>query len=265
MTYQRKKISVIGLGWLGKALAKQFIIDGDTVSGTVSSQEKCDKMIDEGLNCFVYQLGETLNQNLVDCDVLIYTIPPRGEDYLQLLENFVRQLSDKQQVIFVSSTSVYPDLNRVVNEDDAVDQPSPHTGISILKAEEIFPKQGISATILRFSGLFGPGRNPGKFLAGKENIKGANTPVNLIHLDDCIGLIKAIVKNEIVGAAINGCADNHPTKKEFYTLAAKKAGLKPPQFSDEESDYKIVDNTKSKELLNYRYKHSDVLLALDSI
>ncbi|MEQ8925627.1 MAG: NAD(P)-binding domain-containing protein [Fulvivirga sp.] len=265
MTYKAKKISIIGLGWLGKALAKLLLKDGHAVRGTVSSQQKCEHMVAEGIESSVFRLGEKVHSDLLDCDVLIYTIPPKGENYLSLLDDFIAQVPHAPQLIFISSTSVYPNLNRVVTEEDAADIPSPHTGISLLKAEGLFVKHQLTPNIIRFAGLFGGDRIPGRFLAGKQNVSGAESPVNLIHQEDCIGLIRAIINKNSKGLIINGCADSHPTKKEFYSVAAQKAGLKAPTFSNETTDYKIISNTHSKETLGYAYKHSDVIAALDLI
>ena len=88
----------------------------------------------------------------------------------------------------------------------------------------------------------------------------AEAPVNLIHRDDCIGLIQAVITKNVWGEIINGSADLQPTRKEIYTKAAKNIGLTPPSFKKEATiAYKIISNSKSKKLLGYTYKHPDPL------
>ncbi|WP_105002615.1 hypothetical protein [Tenacibaculum sp. SG-28] len=83
-------------------------------------------------------------------------------------------------------------------------------------------------------------------------------PVNLIHRDDCIGLIQAILHKNIWGEIINGCADKHPLREKFYRLASKNLGLTPPEFKNTATTaYKKVCNEKSKQYLEYSYKFPD--------
>jgi len=155
------------------------------------------------------------------------------------------------KILLISTTSVYPNVNRVVTEQDA-DVHNP-----ITQAERIVQDSGIPATILRFGGLFGPGRHPGRFLAGKDAISGGNLPVNLIHMDDCIEIIKNIVDHNVWGHVFNACSDDHPARKEFYTKAAIALGLRPPIFSDDDhGGYKIVSSERLKTVLNYKFSHS---------
>jgi NAD dependent epimerase/dehydratase family enzyme len=79
-------------------------------------------------------------------------------------------------------------------------------------------------------------------LAGKENLSGGNAPINLIHLDDCIGIIKAIIEKEHWDSILNAVYPFHPTKKEYYTKTALKRGLIPPQYQIKSTkSYKLVD------------------------
>ena len=95
---------------------------------------------------------------------------------------------------FISSTSVYGDVCGMVDEDTL---PSPETlsGEILVLAEKLFTSSNsFQTTVIRFGGLVGPGRDPGRFFAGKENISNGLAPVNLIHLDDCIGIGKEIIR-----------------------------------------------------------------------
>jgi len=193
----------------------------------------------------------------IHSDVLVISLPHRqrvgkAEAYVDQIREVTKAAhrGNVGGIILISTTSVYPNLNRVVTEEDA------DAGHPIVQAERIVREAGIPATILRFAGLFGPGRNPGRFLAGKRVIGGGQVPVNLIHLDDCIGIIKCVIENNIWDEVLNACADDHPTREVFYTKAAVALGLQPPVFlQDRGADYKIVSNERLKTLLNYRFIH----------
>ena len=53
-----------------------------------------------------------------------------------------------------------------------------------------------NTTVIRFGGLIGYDRMPGKFLTGKKDLPNGDAPVNLIHRDDCVQIIYQIIKNE---------------------------------------------------------------------
>lgn len=162
-----------------------------------------------------------------------------------------------QQVLFVSSSSVYQNLNREVSEDEGAENPdSP-----LFQIEQLFRQSAhFETTVVRFSGLVGPGRHPGCFFRGGKTIKQADAPINLIHFDDCIGIIKAIIEQNDWGEVFNGCSDSHPPKREFYRYASELAGTDFPALAEPASPaYKIVSNSKIKQRLGYQFQHPDLM------
>ncbi|MBT1702227.1 SDR family oxidoreductase [Chryseosolibacter indicus] len=252
-------ISILGCGWLGHPLAIELIASGYQVKGSTTQQEKLSLLERGGIEPYHLKFTSSVEGELGDffkSEVLIVTIPPKRKSgqtdiYLQQIKSIAEAVVGYQvkKLLFISSTSVYPDVNRVVNEEDA--DPLHY----LVQAEDIVKKLSPTrTTILRFGGLIGPGRHPGKFLSGKKDIKGANTPVNIIHLDDCVGVIKTLLKQDIWGEIFNACSDKHPAKKEFYTAASAELDSEPPHFSEEENiPYKIVSNAKIKARTGYRF------------
>lgn len=260
------KIGIIGCGWLGLPLGKELSNAGYQLFGTTTSEDKFKHLRDAGIVPYLFRLGEGLPDNFQDMDLVICTIPPRIKEYISSLEKVSQQLAiSKPWLIYISSTSVYPDNNSTVTEHDAEIIKSSHSGISMLEAEQVFDKSIFSTTIIRFGGLYSSDRHPGRFLAGKENLAGAANPVNLIHQDDCIGIIKRIIELEVKGEIFNACSPNHPGKEEYYTLAASKLGLKKPSFGTMKADFKKVNSSKLIERLNYTFKYPNPLTALDLI
>jgi nucleoside-diphosphate-sugar epimerase len=259
-------IGVIGCGWLGLPLGKELVKDGFNVIGSTTRKERFRALSEAGIEPYLYELGDPLPDAFLALDLIIFTIPPRIKEYITLLKSVQQELAAvKPWVIYISSTSVYPDKNQEVVEEDAEIIKSSHSGIALLEAEQTFDASIFNTTVLRFGGLYSEDRHPGRFLAGKEGLTGATNPVNLIHRDDCIGVIKNIIILEIKNEEFNACSPFHPERKEYYTLAASKLGLKKPLFNDQEAGFKKVNSSKLIKELNYTFKYPNPLKALDLI
>ena len=130
--------------------------------------------------------------------------------------------------------------------------------------EGLFTQNGnFDSTILRFAGLVGYDRHPGRFFRGGKKIANPDSGVNLIHRDDCINIIERIVVGDIWGETFNACADTHPGKREFYTRAARQLRAPAPVFDETGvNSFKLIDNRKLKQVLGYEFIHPD-LMALE--
>lgn len=257
-------VSILGCGWYGMALARSLIKDGIRVKGSTTSVEKMDLLAADGIEPYQINFGvheEVYSPAFFDCDVLFIAIPPKarsgeGSVFIYKIMSAIDciKLNNVQNVVFISSTGVYADLNTEVDE---LSDPQPNTeaGKVLFAAEELFRAEtSFKTTIIRFAGLIGPGRNPGRFFAGKKGVPNGDAPVNLIHLDDCIGLSKAILQKQAFGYLFNACSPEHPKKSDFYTKAAVEAGLEAPQFVDEWNEWKIVRSVNIAAVLGYQFK-----------
>src|SRR5690606_28042744 len=115
---------------------------------------------------------EVYSTDFFDCAVLFIAIPPKrkmGEAslYSKKIESVLQAAKGRsKQVILISSTGVFENSNKQFTELD-IPQPNTESGKVLLAAENIAKEQrGITTTILRFGGLYGPDRNPGRFFAG---------------------------------------------------------------------------------------------------
>ena len=272
---EKRIVSILGCGWLGLPLGKQLFDKGFLVKSSVTNTEKFSQLIDAGIIPYQLVLNET--EAVIDdpdffiTDVLIISIPPRRiKGIEQIFPAQIRNLipfiqkSGIQKVIFISSTSVYPENFQTASEDF---EPSPdkESGKACLLAEQLLKNQlNFKTTILRFGGLIGADRNPARFLL-KSTLPVANIPVNLIHQDDCIAIISSILDQELWGETLNACCPEHPLKKDFYGKAALISRLPQPIISDETESFKIVDSSKLQRLLKYKFKYSSPMDYLDSL
>ena len=257
-------VSILGCGWYGLALAKALVADGIAVNGSTTSPEKLDVLNAAGIEPYLIDLSaepSTYKPDFFDCDTLVIAIPPKarsgaGAAYVPKLQRVIGAIIQHsiQKVILISSTGVYADLNKEVNENDdtATDTPS---GLILAEAEQLFKHQtAFKTTIIRFGGLIGPGREPGRFFAGKTDIPNGLAPVNMIHQNDCIGITRAVLDKDTFGYTFNACTPHHPAKFAFYTQAAAKAGLEKPEFISELKEWKIINSVNVPQILGYGYQ-----------
>ena len=209
--------------------------------------------------------GEEIT-DFLHSDILVINIPPERRD--DIVEYHIEQFSSLidalgqspvRSVLFVSSTSVYPSLNREVTEEDAVD-PEALSGQALLLVEEMLMQEsGFQTTVLRFGGLIGYDRNPEKYLASMKEIVNPDQPMNFIHRDDCVEIITEIIRLQQWGEVFNACSPLHPLRRDYYTKAAAKSGIELPPLvsSAEPATYKMVNSDKLISALHYSFIHPD--------
>ena len=250
-------ISIFGCGWLGLDLAKTFLKDKDyIIKGSTTTFEKLDIL--EKNKIIPYILDTSKNSSLDDflvCDILIISIPPKNNDtYLEFLSSLSRHklMYDIKQIIFISSTSVYPCENKEYKENERISYKNSSKPI-IYEAEQIFNDINYKVVILRCAGLMGYDRVAGKYFANKP-ISTGNERVNYIHKDDVINIIQLIISKKIKTGIYNLCSPKHPTKKEVYLNNAKKYGFAEPIFTENRAKTnRIINTDKVVKKLEYKY------------
>jgi nucleoside-diphosphate-sugar epimerase len=260
------QISILGCGWLGLPLAKSLLQNGFSIKGSTTSLEKISLLESEGITPYLVRLEEqkisaSVADFLADSQILIINIPPklRGGS----TENFVAKIttllpfienSTVEKVLFVSSTSVYGEDNEFVSEASVLN-PDTEGGRQLAIVENVLQKNSrFQTTILRFGGLISDERNPVRFLSGRENIENPDAPINLIHQDDCIGIIEKIIALNSWDETYNAVAPFHPTRQEYYTQKATELNLALPKFAALNTIVgKTILNNKLIEVLEYSF------------
>ena len=266
-------VSILGCGWYGKALAAALLAKGIRVKGSTTNALKLPELREAGIEPFHLHIGKDDNfsgqSEFFDCDILLVSCNVKlGENngYLPSLTELCHYISvlSIKKVIFISSTGVYGDHNSIVDERT---DPRPETisGQKLLAAEKLFQEQkAFKTTIIRFGGLVGPGRMPGRFLSGKTDIPNGLAPVNLVHLTDCIGITEAIIDSENGTVCLNAVSPNHPSRADFYSKAAIQEGLPMPGFILNKNKWKLVSSIEIAKL-NYVFQVGNWFVWLDSL
>lgn len=278
MKEERKKIAILGCGWLGLPLAKSLLSKGYKVKGSTTSESKLDLLKNAGISPFQIQLEEhqiigNIEDFLKETNVLVIDIPPglRRETSTSKEMTFVNKIknlipfiekSDVQKVVFVSSTSVYGDSFSIVEiTEETKPNPDTESGKQLVIAETLLQSNPhFKTTVIRFGGLLGDDRHPVKFLAGRTNVENPEAPVNMIHSEDCIGIIEKVLDfarddNWEWNQTFNAVAPQHPTRKAYYHKKAENLNLPLPTFAENsESKGKIISSEKVETILGYSFQ-----------
>lgn len=267
-----KKISIIGLGWLGEPLGIYLREKDFQVIGSTTSEEKRNRLTSNGLEVVRFSLNphpEGLSfHTLFQSEILVVNIPPRtrsgnGEFHLEQLKYLRSQIDSSviKKVIFVSSTGIYPEAPSSENYSEEYPLTIENAGNDILlQAERLMVKdRNFDLTIVRFGGLMGKERIPGKYFSGKENVAG-HTRVNFIHQNDAVGILAWVIEKELWNETFNGVAPIHPLRKEIYEKNAAELGIASPasyQYEPEGID-RLIDSRKILET-GYEFEFPDPL------
>ena len=161
-------VSIVGCGWYGLPLAHYLKTRGFKVRGSKSTRPGVNDLKSSGIDGYFLHLDpepvEDVDLRLFDAEILVLNIPPRRSSNLedrhrkQMLA--LRRLVTNTpvcKVLLISSTSVYPNVNRTVTEQDHL-VPDKTSGRVLQEVEKIWRENTqVTTTILRFGGLVGAG------------------------------------------------------------------------------------------------------------
>lgn len=261
-----RSISIIGCGWFGFPLAQQLVKNGYQVKGSKTTQAAAQQLSNEDIEGFALCLPSSspLPKALFASDILVINLPPglrKGDStYIHQLKQVLDAAKSHryQHIIFVSSSGVYPDQGENIDENAPIGN---STKAQTLFAAERLIDENIHTeklTIFRFAGLVGPSRHPGRFLAGKQNLSGAMSAVNLVHLHDIIQATLLALAHPKSTGTFNLCCDVHNSRQEFYTRAAEKLQLTSPQFNAENKPVRIINGQKIVNRLGFSYEYNNL-------
>jgi nucleoside-diphosphate-sugar epimerase len=235
---------IVGCGYLGLRVAKRWRQSGDSVLVLSRQPKILKKRADElgvaGLEVLKGDLTvPTSLPELPPADTVLISV---GMDrsryhyirqvYVEGLKNLIPRLSlQTRSIIYISSTGVYGKVEDCRDgwiDEDSTAIPIRAGGIACLKAEQVLRGSSFSdrTTILRFAGIYGPGRIPlyDAVLSRQWERLSANGFLNLIHVDDGARVIERI-SSERCRRQLFLVSDGRPVpRREFYGLLAQLVG-----------------------------------------
>jgi nucleoside-diphosphate-sugar epimerase len=238
-----KRALIIGCGYTGMRLAARLREISISVGGTTRSKARADELEAAGIEPLPGSLSDPkLLRQIRDVSphLVAYFVPPQlaGEDPLQKVIDATAGASI-EAFVYASSTSVYGDRDGDWVDEETVARPQSRLARARLAAERFAidaARTGLAPTrVCRITGIYGPGRTFGSILESGEYvlIKGRDTWVNRIHVDDLVSGLVAAWQHGVAGRVYN-LADNEPHKAhEFAIQAAKLHGFPEPRWIDE--------------------------------
>ena len=267
------KVSICGCGWLGLPLALSLKSQAIEVWGSKTTVEGANVLQQQGINSclltlpLIGDIDPTIVQFLTT-DVLIIAIPPGRknldpQDHIEKVMSLATAAKEAgcQRIIFISTTSVYDPLQGEVLETTPVNPSSASGQLHYALEQQLRQQWQQQLTVLRLSGLIGPQRHPVTFLSGRQQLSAGKQPVNLVHLDDCIGVIFAIITQHPSMPIMHLAASTHPTREQYYTAMAIKLQLPLPEFGNDDNGIngKKINSNQTIRHLGIVLQHDDLL------
>lgn len=205
------RVLIAGCGDVGCALALRLCAAGHAVTGL----RRRAGVLPPGVEALAADLadGPALARALqCDYDVVVYAAAPDRfaadayrSVYLDGLGNLLAALHGAPHIVLVSSTGVYHQHDGEWVDEESPAEPTGFSGRTLLAAEELLRAHaGERGTIVRFGGIYGPGRE--RLL--REVAAGIGCPrepvryTNRIHRDDCAGMLLFLIERMRAGAAL---------------------------------------------------------------
>jgi nucleoside-diphosphate-sugar epimerase len=238
-------VLLVGCGDLGSALAVQLHHAGHQVVGVRKSAQQLP------LGMLTLQIDVTnpdakLALAQLNPEVLIYCVAATAqtdENYYQHyvlgLQHVLQSQLDNPQlkhVMFVSSTRVYGQHEDGLVDEETLAVATDFGGSRLLEAEQLLGDFPCQSTVLRLSGIYGPGRlylvNMAKEVARWPK---DNHWSNRIHRDDAAHFIAYLLTKKLSGQAIASLyivTDSMPTAQyEVLVWLADRMQLDLPQVN----------------------------------
>ena len=213
----KASVLIVGCGDVGGRLATQLLDTDWQVYGLRRSIDRLPAgVIGVAGDLFSEQCPTQWPTGQID--YLVYSAAATEHDeagyqaaYVDGLKNTLSWLEQHGQrpkrLLFVSSSGVYAQ-----KDGEWVDEASPalstnYSGRIILDAERVALESGIAASVVRLTGIYGPGR---EWMLGQVR-KGYRVAVepplygNRIHADDAAGLLAFLLEADRQGRALDDC------------------------------------------------------------
>ena len=152
--------------------------------------------------------------------------------YVDGLGSVLAALSRVERFLYVGSTGVYGQCRGEEVDETAATEPAEESGRFVLEAESLLRRRLPSAVVLRFAGIYGPGRllRQQALIAGEPLVGDADRWLNLIHVEDGAAAVVAADVRARPGEVYHVCDDCPVRRRDFYKLLARLLGAPEPRF-----------------------------------
>lgn len=233
------RILIVGCGYVGASLAELLVSAGHTVFGLRRRVGE----LPAGVHPVVADVTkpDTLTTLPDGIDAVVYAAAAGGFDetryhaaYVEGPLNVVRALAERShpvnRFVFVSSTGVYAQENGEWVDENSPAEQKHFSGAAMLTGERLVHSGPFPSVVVRFAGIYGLGRT--RIIDSVRNGTATcpDTPMylNLIHRDDCAGILHHLIGLEHPDDLYLG-VDCEPVERgELLRWIASQLGLPAP-------------------------------------
>jgi nucleoside-diphosphate-sugar epimerase len=232
---------IIGCGYLGRRLAHCWRQQGETVFGTTRRPQHAPALAARHIEPVVCNVLEPASlRTLPTADTVVYCVgfdrasgATMRQVHVDGPANVLDAIPRPGRFIYISSTGVYGQVNGEEVDERASTEPAEDSGRVMLEAERLLRERLPDALILRFAGIYGPGRllRRQALLADVPIVGDPEKWLNLIHVEDGASAVVAAAAGAHPGDPIYNICDDRPVqRRDFYACLAKLLNAAPPRF-----------------------------------
>ncbi len=262
------KILIVGCGTIGSELAGVLSAQGHDVTGLKRSPKSSALDLVNYIAADISSSADLANLDTDFAQAFFIVSPDRRNEqsyravYETGLNNLLTRLP-KTQWLMVSSTSVYGQYRGEWVDEDSIAEPANITSHLIRQAEQQLIDANPANIVIRFSGIYGPGR---EYLLRQAVQTPAiqQTPpyfTNRIHQQDCVGVLSFLLKQRLSGNALAQCylaSDDDPAPMwDVMTWLAERLHCQPPVLKAVDTDAGMNKRCRNARLkaLGYRFQY----------
>lgn len=256
------RILIAGCGDLGNALGRRLTSEGHKVWGLRRKPGRPQSEI-WPIQADLTEPLPPLPENL---DIVFFTAAPRNPtpgDYKltyvdgmkNLLESLSAQGQNPSRVIFTSSTAVYGQSDGEWVDEASDTKPAEYRGELMLEAEKVLEQGPFPSIVVRFGGIYGPGRvyMLRKITKGRMPLPLKAHFTNRIHRADCVGVLRHLMQLEDPAPLYLGVDSEPVDKAELLIWLAEQLEAPEPKQAKK--------GAMSKERAGSKRCRNDLLLA----
>lgn len=231
-------ILIAGCGDLGQAVAARLDPSSFALYGLRRSRQPFSNGV-SAVQGDVTQPGSLTVLQDLHPHILLYCVAADAQTdesykahYVDGLRNVLAAVhpAHLKHVFFVSSTRVYGQQTDALLDESDAPMPTDFGGERLLQAEGLLSGVRCGATVLRLSGIYGPGRTRMLRLAREpQRWPAENAWTNRIHRDDAAAFIAFLIQRASAGQAVDASyivTDNLPVPQhEVLRWIAGQLGI----------------------------------------
>lgn len=237
------KILIVGVGDVGSRVAAACLAVGHEVWAVRRHPERSHLPSSPRLHWLAQDACELSTEQLPsDLSAAVIALAPSGhsaDDYERTYAGAARHLAGVLAplglawAVWTSSTSVYGQAGGEWVDELSATEPSQPKAQILLAAERAIAGAAEHTTVLRLSGIYGPGRlRLLRWVQEARPVVRANPQwSNRIHVEDIVGAIMHLLATRLLGERLRDCyvlTDNTPTPQhEVLDWIAQRLALPP--------------------------------------